>query len=400
MSTARLLIVDDDPAVGAIIARGAEASGVAALATADAATFFDRVEDWAPTMLAVDLRMPDTDGMDVLDRLALEGHHARVILMSGLGGRVLDAAARTADRKGLDVIGVLPKPFALATLKDLLTRHGEVPSQPAPPRRPVKDHTLAELAAGIRAGDVYPHFQPKVRLGDGRPVGVEALARWNSPDGPVPPNEFIGLAASGGLMGELTLEVFAASLRWLHQLHAALPLGPSSLPSVAVNLEAASLMDPTLPDQLLDLNRGLGLDPGYVVLELTETGATPDASLALDVITRLRVMGYQLSIDDFGTGYSSLSKLVELPFCELKIDRSFVHGSTTHADNRTIVQAVVSLAQRLDMTTTAEGVEDQQTQQLLLDLGCDLAQGYHFARPMTGEAALTWWLDHPSGAAG
>ena len=144
-----------------------------------------------------------------------------------------------------------------------------------------------------------------------------------------------------------------------------------------------------------------GIDPHRIILELTESSATQDHAVALDILTRIRLKGFKLSIDDFGTGYSSMTKLAQLPVSEIKIDRSFVGTITRSQESRTIVESTLGLARSLALTTVAEGVEDAATLELLRTLGCDLAQGYHIARPMDAQAAgewlAAWERDHPPG---
>jgi EAL domain-containing protein (putative c-di-GMP-specific phosphodiesterase class I) len=132
------------------------------------------------------------------------------------------------------------------------------------------------------------------------------------------------------------------------------------------------------------------VDPARVILELTETTAPQRTAELLDILTRVRLKGFQLSIDDFGTGYSSLVQLAQLPFSEIKIDRSFVGGLHSSDQARKIVATTVALGKQLQLTTVAEGVENEAQARALTELHCDQAQGYFFARPMPGDAARAW----------
>jgi EAL domain-containing protein (putative c-di-GMP-specific phosphodiesterase class I) len=149
-------------------------------------------------------------------------------------------------------------------------------------------------------------------------------------------------------------------------------------------------VDIHLADVLTSLCREYLVAPERVVLELTESSAMVDPILSLDLLTRLRVKGFQLSIDDFGTGYSSMVQLVRLPFSEIKVDRSFVMQAEQSQESRTVIKSIVDLGHSLGLVVTAEGVEDLSTLNYLNSLGCDLAQGYFIARPMAGEAARAW----------
>ena len=145
-----------------------------------------------------------------------------------------------------------------------------------------------------------------------------------------------------------------------------------------------------MADILIDLCRRSHIAPERVVLELTESSAMVDPTLSLDLLTRLRVKGFLLSIDDFGTGFSSMVRLVRLPFSEIKVDKSFVMDAQHSQESRTIIKSIIELGHSLGLLVAAEGVEDLQTLNYLMSLGCDLAQGYFIARPMPGEAATRW----------
>jgi len=149
-------------------------------------------------------------------------------------------------------------------------------------------------------------------------------------------------------------------------------------------------VDIHMADNLLDLCCQYRVAPERVVLELTETSAMVDPTLSLDLMTRFRVKGFQLSIDDFGTGYSSMVQLVRLPFSEIKVDKSFVMHAQQSREARTVIRSIVDLGHSLGLQVTAEGVEDSKTLDYLNGLGCDLAQGYFISRPMAGDAARSW----------
>jgi EAL domain-containing protein (putative c-di-GMP-specific phosphodiesterase class I) len=136
------------------------------------------------------------------------------------------------------------------------------------------------------------------------------------------------------------------------------------------------------------------VDPVRIILELTETTAAQRTAALFDILTRVRLKGFQLSIDDFGTGYSSLAQLAQLPFSEIKIDKSFVSGMLVSGEARKIVATTIGLGKELQLNTVAEGVETEAQAQALAALECDQAQGYFFARPMDGDAARTWLLEH------
>ena len=228
-------------------------------------------------------------------------------------------------------------------------------------------------------------YQPKVRCGSGQLAGFEALARWDHPElGAVPPVFFVPLAERHGLIDRLTDRVLEQSLRWFADTP------PSGAVRLSVNLSALTLADPRFVARMVQLCREAGVPPSSLILELTESSRPDDQVMSLRVLTRLRMQGFNLSLDDFGTGYSSMTRLARLPFSEIKIDRSFVSAAVASEESRALVRAVVDLGRNLGLTTVAEGVEDAETLALLDDLGADLAQGFHIARPLPPDEARVW----------
>jgi len=163
-----------------------------------------------------------------------------------------------------------------------------------------------------------------------------------------------------------------------------------NLVSVSINISDRSFGDLRFPDKVLALVEAGGLSPSDIMLELTETSLSADTKSVIDILTRLRMRGFQISIDDFGTGHSSLSRLNDLPFNELKIDRSFVQNLDRDARARTIVRNTIELAKSLNLTTVAEGAETPEQVRMLSEFGCDIAQGYFFAKPLPVDEFKSW----------
>jgi diguanylate cyclase (GGDEF)-like protein len=247
------------------------------------------------------------------------------------------------------------------------------------------DHTsterlklLGELRVALERGELVLHYQPKLDLVTGAVRGVEALVRWQHPErGLLAPDTFVPTAERTGLINTLTDYVLdlalAKAAQWLEQ--------GLSVP-MAVNISARSLLDPGFPDRVLAALSTRRMPAASLVLEITETSIMEDPEHALAALQRLHDAGVYLSIDDFGTGYSSLAYLKRLPVDEIKIDRSFVSALTVDARDRLIVASTVSLGRALGLDVVAEGVEDEQTLAVLQELGCDLAQGFLFSRPV------------------
>lgn len=395
----RLLILDDDPAVGDTIRMIAEDAGLDARSTLGPQQFFEVFDHWRPTHIAIDLVMPEMDGVEVMGRLAEIGCDARIIITSGVGSRVLDSARRFAAEHALDVAGVIAKPFSPSALRALLFSNVAAPVEngvvSAGPWSGVLDVTEAELRRALDQREFRLVYQPKIGCASGALSGFEALVRWQHPQaGTVMPDRFIGLCESAGLIEELTAQVLEGALRWFCDAF------PEGSECISVNLSAKCLRAPDMGERIAACCARCSLDPERVILELTETSAMEDPVSSLGLLTRLRVKGFQLSIDDFGTGYSSMVELVRLPFSEMKVDKSFVMAESRSAEARTVIRSVVELGHSLGLKVTAEGVEDAGALDFLKQVGCDYAQGFHIARPMAGEVVGEWLArrSHSQGA--
>jgi diguanylate cyclase len=240
----------------------------------------------------------------------------------------------------------------------------------------------ADLPQALQSGQLFMQYQPKFRMSDRSPRGVEALVRWEHPEfGKVSPAEFVPIVERTGNSGLLT--------RWV--LHQALSqLGAWQRQGInvdlAVNLSAADIIDPGMLEFILGALRDAKLATSALTLEITESVLLREPELARRNMELLRVAGVRFSIDDFGTGYSSLSQLRELPADELKIDQSFVRVLAQGGEHAAVIRAIVELAHGLGLRTVAEGVEEEAQWKLLAELGCDNVQGYLTGRPQHAEA--------------
>jgi diguanylate cyclase (GGDEF)-like protein len=248
---------------------------------------------------------------------------------------------------------------------------------------------LQDLRRAIANKELELHYQPKIHAPSGQITGAEALMRWRHPQrGMVGPNVFIPLAERYGLINALGNWLIEEVCR---QVRAWRDKGLRM--RVAINLSVHQLRQADLVERIMNALERHHIDPGLLTCEITESAAMEDTRVTLQVFERLSAIGVHLSIDDFGTGYSSLSYLRQLAAEELKIDRSFVFDLETSADARAIVDAVVKLAQALGLKVVAEGVETEQQQQILRQLGCNELQGYLFAKPMSAEALVLWAMN-------
>jgi len=258
------------------------------------------------------------------------------------------------------------------------------------------DNTLMRLtlAGGLRhaidADELAIHYQPQVDVATGRPVGAEALLRWRHPEhGLMPPAEFIPIAEQTGLIVPLTMHVLDASL-----LQVAVWREDGLDLTVSVNLSPRVLAEPDLPDRIAGLCRKRHVSPRALVVEITESMIVADPDRALPVAEQLSRMGVTVSLDDFGTGFSALDLLKRLPVSEVKIDRSFVLGMLGDTRDLAIVRYTTGLARELGMRVVAEGVETSALHDCLVELGCDVGQGYLYGRPMPAPQFTRWAREH------
>jgi EAL domain-containing protein (putative c-di-GMP-specific phosphodiesterase class I)/CheY-like chemotaxis protein len=389
-----ILLLDDEPFMLKLLARmlARQGCGNVSLAASGEAGLAVMRGPSPPDLILCDLNMPEMDGMEFIRRLVEHDYSGSLILVSGEDSRMLQAASQLALAHGLRLLGHLGKPVLPDQLAQLLDKWCDTRWRSVAVAKGgglSAAYGEAELAAALRNGELLNYYQPKVSIASGRVVGVEALVRWQHPrDGIVYPDNFIPLAEQCGLIDELTRVVFGGAMADTRAWHdAALDL------SVSVNVSMDNLHSLDFVDFIVSRAAAAGVAPRKIILEVTESRLMQDLRTPLEVLARLRLRRFRLSVDDFGTGYSSLVQLRDIPFDELKIDRSFVHGAGDDHTKRAICSASVGLARQMGLDAVAEGVEDGADWRFLQAIGCDLAQGYFIARPMPA-AALPEWVAH------
>jgi EAL domain-containing protein (putative c-di-GMP-specific phosphodiesterase class I) len=247
------------------------------------------------------------------------------------------------------------------------------------------------LREAIRRREFELYFQPVVNLCDYRIKGFEALIRWVSPErGLVNPKEFIGIAEETGLIVPIGLWTVENALHHLIRFNARhRKLFPEAPPLfMSANVSGRQLESASDVDTLTAVIRNIGVDPKFIKLEITEAVLMRNPEVARAALAKLKSLGLELAIDDFGTGYSSLSYLHRFDIDTLKIDRSFVNRMLSDTESDKIVNSIIGLARSLDMDTIAEGVERPEEMTLLKELGCVLAQGFLFSRPVPADEVM------------
>lgn len=332
-----------------------------------------------------DLHMPEMDGLEFLRHLSQEQRNIDIIIASALGDKLLVSAGKMAKMYGNRLLGVIEKPIMPEQIKGLIAKFRRPDILSRQPDLPL-NFCLEETLEGVRARQFEPYFQPKIEMDTGRLAGAEVLARWIHPEhGVVSPYAFVPQLEQSGNVDDLTflmLEKAAVVCRELHDR--GFPI------TISVNLSQASLNDTMLADKIIQVTRDNGVDPQSMVLEITETMAMTDIAYALENLARLAMHGFSLSIDDYGTGYSSLQQLTRIAFSELKIDQSFVRDIADNETSRIIVESSIDMARKLKVKSVAEGVETEHDRDILKQMGCDIAQGFLFARPMNKQAFVEY----------
>ena len=389
----KILVLDDDSFMIKLLACMLESFGFLSVSTCDnghaALELIDR-SCAHPDLILLDINMPEMDGVEFVRHLVDHHYSGALILVSGEGERMLQSIEKLVRAHKIAVLGYLTKPVTPERLAALIDKW-VAPDQGAA-KATKKIYSADELREAIAGDELVNYYQPKVAVSTGEVIGVEALVRWRHPrDGIVFPDQFVSLAEKHRLIDDLTRNVLAGALAqsriWRD---AQMPL------RVAVNVSMDNLISLDFLECIVDLTTESGVPPQEVVLEVTESRLMNDLRVPLEILTRLHLRRFRLSIDDFGTGNSSLTQLRNVPFVELKIDQSFVHGAWANDTQRVMFNASHGLANQLQMETVAEGVEDRDDWDFVRQRGCELAQGYFIARPMPAEQLSVWlaeWED-------
>ncbi|CAM4325039.1 EAL domain-containing response regulator [Vibrio agarivorans] len=379
MNSLRVLVVDDHPLQLKRMQSQLFALNVRSIdCLTSGADALKHLESHSCDLLFCDLNMPGMDGVELLSQLAQIDYSGHIVLMSALEESIISSVRWMCLALGLKVVGAIDKPCSDKEVRQLVqscTYHCVEPERKAE-SIVINDE---EFLFALASGQVINHYQPKFNFSSRLLVGVEALARWVHPKhGVIYPNVFLPIVERCGLQNELFSTVFSNVIK---------DIKADKLPcSTAINVTHNELEQANFSHQFLEKCQHHSVSPSMITLELTETEVYRDSTNLYRNLARLRLNSVGLAIDDFGTGYSSLSKLSQLPFTEIKIDRSFIQMFRTNAKHSHIVACICELAKRMGMSLVAEGVEDETTWFSLKSLGVDVCQGYFTGRPMDIDA--------------
>lgn len=366
-----LLALDDDEEIGSLLCAIGQRAGFEVTATTSHKDFQTTLRLSRPDVIVLDLQMPEMDGVQMLRFLADEKVDAGIVLVTGMDMRTISSAEQYGRSKGLRVLATLQKPFMPEDLSNAL----------ATAQAATRSLTPSDLQKAIEGNQLIVHYQPTIsRFADGSwdISSFEALLRWDHPvRGIITPDAFISMGEEHGLIGAMTDFVIQRGIEQLRGWKAMrFNLG------MRINIAASLITDIDFPDRLEAILLEQEVDPAALTLEVTETATLEQSTETIDILTRLRLKNINLAIDDFGIGYSSLTQLVRMPFSEMKIDKSLLISIHESKESRIMVDALVELAHKLNLTVCAEGVETEKTLEFLGDVGCDAAQGYYISQPI------------------
>ncbi|MGC9386546.1 MAG: EAL domain-containing response regulator [Hydrogenovibrio sp.] len=362
-------------------------------------------------LVICDLELPKIDGIEMLYLIGKRRKNFALLVMSGREQSLISAVELMAKSEGFYTLGAHKKPVKESDLTAVLHRFNRDELSRITQRfnRDQLSHILqskaykqtqispADIKAALLDNQFALHFQPKVSCKKQTLQGVEALIRWQHPlHGMVSPGEFIPMAVEYNLIDLITLWVIQKAISTLDDWHK-----KGLKTRISVNLSAKSFEGPGFAQQVLNLLSERKIDPKRLVFEVTETELIRDIGMALRLLTKLRLCGFGLSIDDYGTGQSSIKQLTQIPFTELKVDRSLIDGIHAQDHLKVIFESTLRMSHKLNIEVVAEGIEKVADWQYLANSGCDLAQGFLICPPVSEEVLRKWvknghkFLTHP-----
>lgn len=338
-------------------------------------------------ILLCDLEMPDMNGIDLLQILARQNQRTAVIIVSAHSVSLMSAVELLATMNGLYVLGTIQKPVPQNALLELLWQYdaSRAPSSETTMGRRSLKLNKTDLQQALLSHQFLVHYQPQINLQSMELEGVEALVRLKIDQNLFFPDDFIELSEQTNLINELTYEIVHIVLKqqelWAQQ---------GFTPRIAINMSAISCRNAEFSSGLMALLQQPQVIRNKLVFEITEPALLPDIAPTIALLARLRMAGVGVSVDNYGTGYSSLQQLTQIPFTELKIDKSLIYNISNKPHLQTIYESTVNICKKLGIHVVAEGVEDEADWTYLKNSGCTIAQGYFISPAMPAEELIEW----------
>jgi len=337
-------------------------------------------------LVFVDLNMPEMDGMELIRHLGNQGFKGSVVIISGMEERVINLASEVARQHKVHLIGNIIKPINIDELQHTLTKFHYFNEHLSSPQASL---SKSELELAINEQRIIPYYQPKVDSQKNQVHSIEVLVRIDNPGqgSNILPSRFINCAEDHDLIDTITVQLLTKSIKDFKELQQELG---SSL-TLAFNLSPLQLEDLATPKRLDSFFKQHDIRPEEIVIEVTEELAlqTPNQ---LETLNRLRIWGYGIALDDFGTGFTNVTQLKQLPFSEIKIDRSFITNIQHDHFSQVIVKTLVDISKKYNVELVAEGIESYEEYLYLKNLNTPmLLQGYLISKPKQKNELIRWY---------
>ena len=339
-------------------------------------------------LLFLDLNMPNIDGIQLLEKLNKIKFKGYLVIMSGVSTQIISSIELLAKKYGLNYIGTLLKPIHESDFDNIINKIG-ISREKLVKAEPLKNY---EIIRAIKNDDIEVLYQPQVDLNSREFIGVEALCRLKHPRlGMITPERFIDKAEESDLIVHITLAVLKRSLRDCHKWQ---QYGLDI--SLSVNASPIALQQPEFADTTLSLLEQFNIPATKLCIEVTEGVLADNELQELVNLNRLNMRGIEISLDDFGQNHSTVERLQKLPLSYLKLDKSYFIEHKDSLQQLSLINSSLALANKLNLKTIAEGIENSEVMSLATEIGCNIGQGYYIAKPMPAKEVMQWarnWQD-------
>ncbi len=385
----RVLIVDDSQSMRVVLEAVLNKLGISNVKSCDNGLKALELVQAQPDnfdLIFVDLNMPEMDGMTLVRHLGDIQFKGGVVIASGMESRVINLASEIAKKNCIHLIGNLQKPIELEKLSVILEKFQMFRQRVAPNSISLSEDEIIDAVSEQR---IIPYYQPKVDIKNRYVHSIELLARIDAPGsgGVIPPGRFISAAEEFGLIDLLTFQLLELAISELSELKSVIK-NPFTL---ALNLSPMQLEDLAIPDKIDSMISQYDIQARDLVIEVTEEHALISSN-QLETLNRFRIKGYGVSLDDFGTGFTNVNQLLNLPFSEVKIDRSLVTNIHSDRFSQVIVNSLVELSHKMDIDLVAEGIESIEELRYFEKFESNIfLQGYIFTRPKPKREFIRWY---------